>query len=718
MAWRFSCTLDTDRLERVLNELAAETPCLTLRFRYDDHSGLIKTYDAEALPPVSRHRASSQNQALDALALQQATPFDLHRTAPARFMLFSLPTGETLFALIVHQIVAEQLSWEALLTAISQRYQGEAAAVTLGATRDSDLTLTGNAFTLPLGEAISEPLKLVPLAAAATPATTASISASSGPDRSTLAALILGEFREALAAPAMRAEDDFFDLGGHSLIATRVIGRLLSLHQVEVHINDLFSYPSAQALAAHARQMAAPLSGDERYAVAEGDLAPLSLAQQSLWKIYAAMGCSDIFNLPFVLRFIDEVDEQVFQQALHDVLVRHAGLRTLFIADGGEVRQQVVPADGLAQYRWFWPTESGNKESGALLKQEAGYLFDLAQELPLRVRFVREDASGQQLLSLLFHHIVLDEWSVNLLMDDLQQAYQARAADRLPTWKEQPAPFPEFAIGQHNAGLNQQHLDYWLDQLRGVEPGKPIFQTQAAQPGGPADVAGGNVEFLFDQTVADGLYSLTKQHSASLFNVVYAGIATALHLLGAPQDMVIGTSASGRNDARFFDTIGYFTTVVAHRLRFDRAPTLATLIRQVKATINDSMPHTDIPIDRVEEALLGADAREDAHIFEVFIQIHSKIKLNGVLKLDDGRQIAFRQVNGEKSESILGLQFEIMEEWEAGIKSIRIMLTYRDHYSPEQIALITDTTQAVLAEFTRHPCSDLSLDTLRNTLGL
>lgn len=717
LAWQLSAALEINRLERGLVALVSANPCFSLRYRFDDHSGLIKLTDAAALPPIARYPASSVQQALDAVTLQQTSAFDLHHSSPVRFMLFSLPGGEAILAVVAHQILAQQLSWDALCAALSAAYQHQPAQLNGETAPGGELATAGLALTLDLEGVTCHPLAL---AAIANPADAPPVADA---ENSAVTTAILTEFRDALAMPQMRAEDDFFDQGGHSLLATRVIGRLLSLHQIEVSINDLFSYPNARGLAGQAKRLQpAVATTASEVSLFSDQSAPLSLAQQSLWKIYAAMGYGDIFNLPFVLRFVDEVDEELLHQAMHDVLARHAGLRTLFITTDEGVRQRVVPAAELGNYRWFWPSTAGQKPAAALLEHEAAYRFDLSRELPLRLCFTRDAASGQQLLSLLFHHMVLDEWSLNLMMDDLQQAYQARAADRLPQWQDAAIPFHEFAIGQHQSGLGQQHLNYWLDKLRGVPLGKPIFSGQAADGQAidtTADLSGSNLEFTLPAEVTAGLYALSKRHSASLFNVVYAGIASALHFLGGAADMVIGTSASGRNDARYFDTIGYFTTVVAHRLRLDQAPTLGTLIGQVKSTINDSMPHTDVPIDLVEEALLGDGAREDAHMFETFIQIHSRIKLNGSFTLADGRQIAYRQVDGEKSESILGLQFEIMEEWDAGEKSLRLMMTYRsDHYTPAQVEKITATTQALLGLFARPAASDPLLASLRDALAL
>ena len=133
--------------------------------------------------------------------------------------------------------------------------------------------------------------------------------------------------------------------------------------------------------------------------------------------------------------------------------------------------------------------------------------------------------------------------------------------------------------------MQQQHLDYWLDALRGAPVGQPIFRQEAsthpAVPA-PADVNGGWLEFEVDPAVAEGLYQLARRNNASLFNVVYAGITSALRLLGGPADLLVGTSTSGRNDAEFFDTVGYFTTVVVHRVRFDEGLTVAGLVSREK----------------------------------------------------------------------------------------------------------------------------------------
>lgn len=521
--------------------------------------------------------------------------------------------------------------------------------------------------------------------------------AAEAPAADAVIALILAEFRAALNAPELGPDDDFFDHGGHSLIATRIIGRLLSQHGIELHFNDLFSYPSAAALALKARRTGDAVPETSRAApIEEAPSAPLSLAQASLWKAYAAFGFNEIFNLPFALDFLEPVDEALYGRAFTDVLERHSGLRSLFRRQGERIVQQVVPAAELPHYKWFWTSA---ESVGVDRRDEALHHFDLASELPFRLRFLIDPATGRQVLSFLFHHIVLDEWSVNLMMDEIAYCYRMRAAGGMPVWSDAPAPFHEFARLQDAVGVDQAHLGYWTDMLRGAPQPQPILRRQdRAEPAREeASAAGGWVEFKLDREATEGLYALAKKSSASLFNVVYAGIAASLRQLGSLPELVVGTSASGRSDAAFFDTVGYFTTVVAHRIRFDETMSLGGLVGVVRNTINESLPSSEIPIDLVEEALGMTPGRD--HLFEVFIQIHAKNKLNGELALPDGRSIAFRQVDPERHESMLGLHFEVMEEADlAGERAIRVLMSYRsEHYGPQEVEKITATTSAVFA---------------------
>ncbi|WP_120631935.1 condensation domain-containing protein [Ruegeria sp. EL01] len=513
-----------------------------------------------------------------------------------------------------------------------------------------------------------------------------------------IAQIILAEFRDALSSPDMSEDDDFFDHGGHSLVATRVIGRLLSQHGLEIRFADLFSHASAKRLASRAHRVEAAPSVEPVIIKDDGDQGPfpLSLAQQSLWRAYAAFGKGAIFNIPFALRFIDHVDEQVFELAFRDLMERHPILRSLHSDEGGEPVHQIVPFDQLDDHRWFWSSEDSRDTDR---NAEAHHVFDLGCELPLRLRFMMDPESDEQILSMLFHHVVLDEWSVNLLMDELAIAYRCRAGGRTPEWTTSPMPFHCFTQSQNDAGLNEAHVSYWADKLTGAPRAAPLFPEDLDESV-PSSPKGGWVELTLNPEVADGLYMLAKEQEASLFNVVYAAIATSLSQLSGQQDLVIGTSASGRNRAEYFDTIGYFTTVVAHRVQITADTTAASLIHSVRDEVAESLPHSEIPLDLVGRRLTGGESPAMETMFEAFIQIHAQNKLNGSLTDAKGRDIAFRQIDPDKSETLLGLQFEVLEETVGEKRGIRVMMSYRaDRYGPERVEQIRDTLNTVFTRF-------------------
>lgn len=229
----------------------------------------------------------------------------------------------------------------------------EAETLTLELATDPRLSPHAAPFLLEQFSAFLAGQRITVALPAASPAMAAP--AANGDADESVAPLILQEFREALVAPEMTLDEDFFDRGGHSLVATRVIGRLLSLHQIEININDLFSHPTARGLAGYAKRLnvAQP---NAALAIADDHdraQAPLSLAQESLWKVYEAFGHDEIFNLPFSLRFFDAVDETALHQAFIDVMTRHTVLRSRFVEQQGEVVQVVVPAAELPDYQWF-----------------------------------------------------------------------------------------------------------------------------------------------------------------------------------------------------------------------------------------------------------------------------------------------------------------------------------------------------------------------------
>ncbi|ARR44689.1 peptide synthetase [Vibrio campbellii] len=514
--------------------------------------------------------------------------------------------------------------------------------------------------------------------------------------------IILTEFRTSLDDSSIELDDDFFEVGGHSLLATRIIGNLMNNHGIEISFNDFFKFPSAEALAECASLNQSSSNsmleeeGISQYSISD-EGAPLSFAQAFLWDAHIATGKCAIFNLPFAMRFDAEVDEEAFKLAFLDLLIRHTGLRTLFVdMDGGAV-QRVIPEQDLSSYVWFW---NSSEAGDASLESEAAYVFDLGKELPLRVRFFKDEQTGQQVLSFLIHHMVIDEWSLNNLMPELSKAYLARVQGLEPTWDKPANSIHDYATIQRERGVNAVDLAYWVERLQGATRGLDLATSDVGQL--PADINPIEANWLeidLGTHAHDVVSSISRDQNSSIFSVVYSAIAQALHEAGNLKDLVIGTSASGRDDAKYFDSVGYFTTMVAHRVMFKPEQSFVELVQEVTQTINDSMPHATVPIDRVQREL-GLDPKNGL-MFDVYAQIHADNALYGALEQPDGDSIAYQQILPNKTESLFGLHFEMMENVVDGQRTLRLIVTYQTaRYSAEQIASIGQKMKDLLTNQT------------------
>ncbi|MEF1182516.1 condensation domain-containing protein [Vibrio campbellii] len=673
ISWFLNCyTIDSNSKNRLIEEafkkLAIEDYELNLRYGFSEEFELEKWLDTEG-EQISSVIQIPKKQLSELIETLKTTPWQPEHQSPFRLVI--VETEQEKFVFIVsHPIIENQLSDFNVINFLKSNYD----------LLNKDSLISSLVF---------QEVNL------------SDFNCHSG-SNDNIKDIILTEFRTSLDDSSIELDDDFFEVGGHSLLATRIIGNLMNNHGIEISFNDFFKFPSAEALAECASLNQSSSNsmleeeGISQYSISD-EGAPLSFAQAFLWDAHIATGKCAIFNLPFAMRFDAEVDEEAFKLAFLDLLIRHTGLRTLFVdMDGGAV-QRVIPEQDLSSYVWFW---NSSEAGDASLESEAAYVFDLGKELPLRVRFFKDEQTGQQVLSFLIHHMVIDEWSLNNLMPELSKAYLARVQGLEPTWDKPANSIHDYATIQRERGVNAVDLAYWVERLQGATRGLDLATSDVGQL--PADINPIEANWLeidLGTHAHDVVSSISRDQNSSIFSVVYSAIAQALHEAGNLKDLVIGTSASGRDDAKYFDSVGYFTTMVAHRVMFKPEQSFVELVQEVTQTINDSMPHATVPIDRVQREL-GLDPKNGL-MFDVYAQIHADNALYGALEQPDGDSIAYQQILPNKTESLFGLHFEMMENVVDGQRTLRLIVTYQTaRYSAEQIASIGQKMKDLLTNQT------------------
>ncbi|QWF79751.1 non-ribosomal peptide synthase/polyketide synthase [Amycolatopsis sp. CA-230715] len=425
-------------------------------------------------------------------------------------------------------------------------------------------------------------------------------------------ARLCAAFADVLGVERVGIDDDFFALGGHSLLVMRLVGRMRAELGIEVPLRAVFDAPTVAALASalgDAVPAAAPLTVRDR-----PERVPLSFAQRRLWVLDQVDGPSSTYTIPLAWRMSGALDLDALRAAVHDLVLRHESLRTVFPADGGEPYQRILPEPEVP----FLVERVTEDVLPAKLAQAAEHAFALDRELPIRAT-VFETARDEHVVLLLVHHIAGDEWSSAPLSADLTTAYASRVDGRAPEFAPLPVQYADYALWQRESlgdDLARQ-LDFWRAELAGL-PDELALPTDRTRPA-EASHQGASVAVPFTPELSQGLRDLARQHDVSLFMVLHAAVATLLTRLGAGTDVPIGSPISGRGDAALEDLVGFFLNTLVLRTDTGGDPTFGELLARVRDTDLAAFSHQDVPFERLVEALNPERSLARHPLFQVMV---------------------------------------------------------------------------------------------------
>ncbi|MFD0304166.1 amino acid adenylation domain-containing protein [Streptomyces sp. NPDC127119] len=434
--------------------------------------------------------------------------------------------------------------------------------------------------------------------------------------------LLCGLFADVLGRDEVGIDDGFFDLGGHSLLAVRLSSRARSVLGVELPARLLFATPTVAGLA---DSLDEALPG--RPALRAGqrpDVLPLSYAQQRLWFLDQWEETGTSYNLPVALRLRGPLDRDALEQAWSDVTDRHESLRTVFVEQDDRPAQSVLAPGAVRPVLAHREvTEAG---IGAAIRAAADQRFEPAAQPPLAAHLFTTGPEDQILL-LVFHHIICDGWSLGPLLRDLSTAYAARTRGEAPRWDELPVQYADHALWQRELlggeddpdSLLSRQLTHWRDRLAGL-PVELALPTDRPRPE-ISDYAGGSADIAWGPDLHRSLLALAKEHNCTLFMVLQAACAALLGRLGAGEDIPIGTPVAGRTDDAVDDVVGFFVNTVVLRTDLSADPSFAELLRRVRATDLAAYEHQDIPFERLVEELNPPRSPGRHPLFQVMVQL-------------------------------------------------------------------------------------------------
>ena len=430
-------------------------------------------------------------------------------------------------------------------------------------------------------------------------------------------------FGDVLGVETVGVDDDFFALGGHSLMVMRLVSRIRAALDCDVAIRAVFDAPTPGALARTLSGAAAPpaLTPQPRPA-----RVPLSSAQQRLWVLYRLHPTAATYHIPHAVRLRGRLDRAALIAAFDDLLTRHEVLRTVFAEDDDGEPYQVVLDGASAIVNDIIASE---ETLGSVLTAAARQPFRLTEALPWRAHLVTLGAEEHVLL-LVLHHLATDGWSTGPLWRDLASAYAARHAGRAPAWTPLPVQYADYALWQRAAlgteddpaSLLATQLAFWRSTLAALPPALPLPHDAAAIAAD--DEPGASVPLSLDRATLDALKAIGRRAQASLFMVVQAAVTAWLSRLGAGDDISLGTVIAGRTDHAVEEVIGFFVNTLVLRTDVHDRPAFTTLVSRARATALAAYAHADVPFERIVEDVQPARVWGRHPLFQVLLTVDAQ----------------------------------------------------------------------------------------------
>ncbi len=433
-------------------------------------------------------------------------------------------------------------------------------------------------------------------------------------------------FADVLELSRVGVEDDFFELGGNSLIATQVASRIGIALDTRVPVRMLFEAPTVAALAARVESQAGDGARKALVARERPELVPLSLAQQRMWFLNRFDTASAVNNIPVAIRLSGDLDVAALQVAVIDVIDRHESLRTVFPESGNGPVQVVLDAaqivPDLTPYR---VTEDNLIDH---LIDLASMAFDVTSEVPLHARLF-EISETEYVLGMVVHHISADGWSMAPLSRDVIVAYAARTSWEAPTWAELPVQYADYALWQREVlgseddpqSLISSEIDYWTRELADL-PDELVLPADHPRPP-VATYRGGTYSFVISGDTQRALVELGRRYNASLFMVMHSALAVLLARASGTSDIAIGTPVAGRGDQALDDLVGMFVNTLVLRSQVEGATPFATLLDQARETDLQAFAHADVPFERLVEVLNPPRSQARHPLFQVMLSFQN-----------------------------------------------------------------------------------------------
>lgn len=446
------------------------------------------------------------------------------------------------------------------------------------------------------------------------------------PPKNAIEEQLLAIWKDVLDLTSIGTHDSFFDIGGHSLAGVRVVARIAKNLGVALPMSTLFTTPTIAALA---EVVGAEITGGQHAAPIVMTTVtgphPLSFAQERMWFIDQLSPDSPVYNIIDALPLNGAADAVALRSTLATLVERHASLRTAIVVRDGVPTQDVAPhvEPPLEELDLMALAPDGRAAAWIAAAREQGRLvFDLARAPLFRALYVHL-SDAEHVLILTIHHIVTDEWSMQLIRRELIALFEARRAGTTLALPPPVVQYTDYARWQREwftDEVRDRQLTHWRQHLSGAPA---LLELPTDRPRPPMQSYRGATERIdVPRDLFGALQILGRDEQATTFISVLAVFAALLHRYSAQDEVLIGSPISGRTRSETEHLVGLFLNTVVVRSSFEPGMTFRTLLRQVRRHALGAYANQDIPFEQVVADIRPTRTLSHSPLFQVMFILH------------------------------------------------------------------------------------------------
>jgi acyl-CoA synthetase (AMP-forming)/AMP-acid ligase II/acyl carrier protein len=467
------------------------------------------------------------------------------------------------------------------------------------------------------------------------------------PPRSELESQIAKIWADLLEVDDVELDQDVFTLGADSITVTQALLRLRTWFGVDLTLKDVFEAPTVAALAARFNASKKDRSCSQPTDIARAKRRgprPVSILQEQVLKIERAFPGIPQFILPFAYRLWGRLNVAALDRSLAAVVRRHESLRSAFAWRGESVLALIKPPaniDSILTAEDFAVSmAAGDDRAKALLLKKAELVaqsdaltaLDTGSAPLLRARLLRLSAEDHLLL-LTLHEVSVDGWSVQILMEELSELYEAFSTERQPALPEPELQFPDFAHWQRrwiSGDAATKQLTYWKEHLRDATP---VFSANCDRRGGLLAARVAEEEIHLSNHLAGRLSTLSHSNGATLFMTLLTGFKALLLARSGRNDICVATTVANRSQPRLERLIGPVANTAIIRTRIDADLSFEEALSRVRCSVLETCARQDLPFKVLAARLSEEDGLRPASLIQLFFVLQNAFR--SPLKLPD-----------------------------------------------------------------------------------